>query len=52
MANKITCKHLTRHMVGIRVLIWDLRSSTLAKDVYILCSSIKDVTGLGATMGM
>ena len=49
MADKMTCKHLTRHMVGIRVSIWDLRSSTLSKDVYIQCFPIKDVTGLGVT---
>ena len=36
-------------MVGIRIPIWDIRSSFLVRDLYIQCSPIKDVTGLGAT---
>ena len=47
MAEKMTCKHLTRHMVSIRVPIWDLRSSTLAKDVYIQCPPIKGCNWFG-----
>ena len=42
-------KHLTWHMVGIRIPIWDIRSSFLVRDLYIQCSPIKDVTGLGVT---
>ena len=49
LADKMTSKHLTRHMVGIRIPIWDIRSSFLVRDLYIQCSPIKDVTGLGVT---
>ena len=42
MADKMTSKHLTRHMIGIRIPIWDVRSSYLAKDVYMQSSPIKD----------
>ena len=36
-------------MVGIHVPIWDVRSSYLSKDIYVQCSPIKDITGLGVT---
>ena len=49
MADKMTSKHLTRHMVGIRLPIWDVRTSYLTKDLYLQCSPINDVTGLGLT---
>ena len=49
LADKMTSKHLTRHMVGIRIPIWDIRSSFLVRDLYIQCSPTKDVTGLGVT---
>ena len=49
MANKITTRHLTQHMVGICIPIWDVRSSYLSKDIYVQCSPIKDVTGFGVT---
>ena len=42
-------KHLTRHMVGIRIPIWDICSSFLVIYLYIQCSPIKDVTDLGVT---
>ena len=47
IADKMTTKHLTRHMVGIRVPIWDIRYPFLAKDIYVQCSCINDVTGKG-----
>ena len=43
----MTSKHLTRHMVGIRIPIWDIKYPNLNKDVYVQCSTIKDVTGKG-----
>ena len=49
MADKMTTRHLTRHMVGVRIPIWDVRSSYFSKDIYVQCSPIKDVTGLGVT---
>ena len=47
LADKMTTKHLTRHMVGIRVPIWDIRYPFLAKDIYVQCSCINDVSGKG-----
>ena len=49
LADKMTTKHLTRHMVGIRVPIWDIRYPFIAKDIYVQCSCISDVTGKGIT---
>ena len=48
MEDKITSKHLTRH-TEIRIPIWDVQSSCLAKYVYIQRFPIKDVSGLGVT---
>ena len=49
MADKMTSGHLTRHMMGIRIPVWDLRCSYLSKDIYLQSNPIKDVTGLGVT---
>ena len=49
MADKMTTKHLTRHMVGIRLPIWDVRNSFLTNDLCIQCFPINDVTGFDVT---
>ena len=49
MADKMTTRHLTHHMLGICIPIWDVRSSYLSKDIYVQCSLITDVTGLCVT---
>ena len=52
VADKMTSKHLTRHMVGIRIPIWDIRYIHINKDIYVQCSCIQDVTGKGVTQHM
>lgn len=45
LADKMTVNHRTRHIVGIRIPIWDIRYSTIVKDVYIQSSSVKLSSG-------
>ena len=47
IADKMTSKHLTRHMVGIRIPVWDMRYLGINKDIYVSCSPVQDLSGLG-----
>ena len=49
IADKMTTSHLTRHMMGIRVPIWDIRCSNISRDVYLQSNPIANVTGQGVT---
>ena len=41
LADKMTSKHLTRHMVGIRIPVWDINYTNINKDIYVLlCISL------------
>ena len=47
IADKMTSKHLTRHMIGIRIPVWDIRYSGINKDIYVACSPVEDLSGRG-----
>ena len=40
LADKMTAKHRKRHIMGIRVPIWDLNNSDINRDVYIRHSAV------------
>ena len=52
LADKMITKHLTRHMVGVRIPVWDVRYASLNKDIYVQCSCLNDVTGKGIAKHM
>ena len=45
LADKMTVHHRTRHIIGIRIPLWDISCSDIVKDIYIQCSSVKHHTG-------
>ena len=45
LADKMTVSHRTRHIVGIRIPIWDINCPNIVKDVYVQSSSIKHHEG-------
>ena len=47
LADKMTSKHLTRHMVGIRIPVWDINYANINKDIYVQCSCVHDLSGKG-----
>lgn len=46
MADKVTISHRTRHMVGIRLPVFDLDYPSLTKDIYVQSASVKHHDGL------
>ena len=40
LADKMTARHRKRHIIGIRVPIWDLNNSNINRDVYIRHSAV------------
>lgn len=47
LADKMTSKHITRQMIGIRIPVWDIRYVAINKDTYLQCSAVHDLTGKG-----
>ena len=45
LADKMTVSHRSRHIVGMRIPIWDISSPNIVKDVYLQCSSVKKFDG-------
>ena len=46
IADKVTISHRTRHAVGIRIPVYDLKYSSLTKDIYLKSASVKHHDGL------
>ena len=40
IADKMTAKHRKRHIIGVRVPIWDINNSKINRDIYIRHSAI------------
>ena len=49
LADKMTVKHRSRHMVGMRIPIFDLKYSGIVKDIFMQSSPIQELDGLGVT---
>ena len=47
LADKMTVKHRARHMVGMRIPIFDLKYDGIVRDVFIQSSPVKDLDGKG-----
>ena len=45
LADKMTVHHRTRHIIGVRIPLWDISCSDIVKDIYIQGSSVKHHTG-------
>ena len=46
LADKMTANHRTRHKIGVRVPIWDMRYSCIVKNIHIQSSAVKLHTGI------
>ena len=49
LADKMTVNHRTRHILGLRVPIWDIRYSNIVTDIYVQSSTVKLHTGVAVT---
>ena len=47
LADKMTSKHITRHMIGIWIPVWDIHYAAINKDIYLQCSAVHYLSGKG-----
>ena len=49
IADKMTVHRRTRHILGIKIPIWDMENPRISKDVYLRHAVISDATGDGVS---